>query len=146
MTLDKARELISVQLQFGGGYNRNAVRLILAEIANEHGQAAVDQLIRELDLSERFGLQQGTDFSRGELAVHPVHGGHHALLPSGFFCIRKMAVQSRADVDAFADVQQRAVFTEEAIDTRAARRRIQRCAAAGEYCFVTINAHGGMLC
>jgi hypothetical protein len=64
MTLDKARELISVQLQFGGGYNRNAVRLILAEIANEHGQAAVDQLIRELDLSERFGLQQGTDFSR----------------------------------------------------------------------------------
>lgn len=64
MTLDKARELIAVQLQFGGGYNRNAVRLILAEIANEHGQAAVDQLIRELDLSERFGLQQGTDFSR----------------------------------------------------------------------------------
>jgi hypothetical protein len=64
MTLDKARELIAVQLQFGGGYNRNAVRLILAEIANEHGQGAVDQLIRELDLAERFGLQQGTDFSR----------------------------------------------------------------------------------
>lgn len=64
MTLDKARELIAVQLQFGGGYNRNAVRLILAEIANEHGQGAVDQLIRELDLAERFGLQPGTDFSR----------------------------------------------------------------------------------
>ena len=32
MTLDKARELIQVQLSFGGGYNRNAVRLILAEI------------------------------------------------------------------------------------------------------------------
>ena len=33
MTLDKARELIQVQLSFGGGYNRNAVRLILAEIS-----------------------------------------------------------------------------------------------------------------
>ena len=63
MTLDKARELIQVQLSFGGGYNRNAVRLILAEIANEHGQAAVDRLIRELDLNERFGLTEGTDFS-----------------------------------------------------------------------------------
>lgn len=64
MTLDKARELIEVQVSFGGGYNRNAVRLILAEIANEHGQAAVDRLIREFDLSERFGLSAGTDFSR----------------------------------------------------------------------------------
>ena len=63
MTLDKARELIQVQLAFGGGYNRNAVRLILAEISNEHGQDPVDRLIRELDLSERFGLSEGTDFS-----------------------------------------------------------------------------------
>lgn len=63
MTLDKARELIKVQLSFGGGYNRNAVRLMLAEISNEHGQGAVDQLIRELDLSEKFGLTEGTDFS-----------------------------------------------------------------------------------
>jgi hypothetical protein len=64
MTLDKARELIRVQLAFGGGYNRNAVRLILAEISNQHGQPAVDQLIRELDLAESFGLTEGTDFSR----------------------------------------------------------------------------------
>ena len=64
MTLDKARELIKVQLSFGGGYNRNAVRLILAEVSNTHGQGAVDQLIRELDLSEKFGLKTGTDFSR----------------------------------------------------------------------------------
>jgi len=63
MTLDKARELIQVQLAFGGGYNRNAVRLILAEISNEHGQGAVDRLIRELDLEEKFGLTAGTDFS-----------------------------------------------------------------------------------
>lgn len=63
MTLDKARELIQVQLSFGGGYNRNAVRLILAEVSKTHGQGAVDQLIRELDLEGKFGLSAGTDFS-----------------------------------------------------------------------------------
>ena len=64
MNLDRARELISTQLVFGGGYNRNAVRLILAEIQREHGQPAVDQLIRELDLEQAFGLKPGTDFSK----------------------------------------------------------------------------------
>jgi hypothetical protein len=63
MTLERARELISTQLQFGGGYNRNAARLILAEIQREHGQAAVDDLIRDLDLEVAFGLTPGTDFS-----------------------------------------------------------------------------------
>ncbi len=63
MTLDKARELIGVQLQFAGGYNRNAVRPILSEVQNEHGPQAVDDLIRELDLSTAFGLEPGTDFS-----------------------------------------------------------------------------------
>ena len=64
MTLDKARELIQVQLGFGGGYNRNAVRLILGEVQREHGQAAVDQLIRELGLEQAFELAPGSDFSR----------------------------------------------------------------------------------
>jgi hypothetical protein len=64
VNLDRARELISTQLAFGGGYNRNAVRLILAEIQREHGQSAVDQLIRELDLEQAFGLKPGTDFSK----------------------------------------------------------------------------------
>ena len=45
-----------MQVSFGSGYNRNAVRLILAEISNEHGQQAVDRLIRELGLTEKFGL------------------------------------------------------------------------------------------
>lgn len=63
MTLDKARELIQVQLGFGGGYNRNAVRLILGEIHRAHGQQAVDALIREMDLEQAFGLAPGTDFS-----------------------------------------------------------------------------------
>ncbi len=64
MTLDKARELISTQLQFGSGYNRNSVRILLAEIQREHGQGATDQLIREFDLDAKFDLPQGTDFSK----------------------------------------------------------------------------------
>ncbi len=62
MTPARARELIQVQLGFGGGYNRNAVRLILSEVSQHHGQEAVDQLIRELDLEQRFGLAPGTRF------------------------------------------------------------------------------------
>ncbi len=64
MTPDRARELVRTQLQFGGGYNRNAVRLILGELGREHGQGAVDALIRELGLEEAFGLRPGTDFTR----------------------------------------------------------------------------------
>ena len=63
MRPERAQELIEQQLQFGGGYNRNAVRLILGEIQREHGQKAVDQLIEKLGLQEALGLQAGTDFS-----------------------------------------------------------------------------------
>ena len=64
MTLKRARELIAQQLQFGGGYNRNAVRLLLGEVGREHGQAAVDGLIGEFDLEKAFGLKPGTDFAK----------------------------------------------------------------------------------
>ena len=64
MTIDKARQLITTQLEFGGGYNRNSVRLILAEVQRMHGMAAVDSLIREFELSSRFDLKIGTDFSK----------------------------------------------------------------------------------
>lgn len=64
MTLDRAREIIAQQLQFGSGYNRNAVRLLLGEVQREHGQGAVDGLIRELGLDEAFGLRVGADFSK----------------------------------------------------------------------------------
>jgi hypothetical protein len=64
VTPDKARELIATQLRFGSGYNRNAVRLILGEIQREHGQQAVDELIRSLELEQAFDLKPGTDFSR----------------------------------------------------------------------------------
>jgi hypothetical protein len=62
MTLEKARELLSVQANMGGGYNRNGAKLILAEVQREHGQVAVDQLIREFDLEQLFGFKLGTEF------------------------------------------------------------------------------------
>ena len=62
MTLAKARELLSVQANMGGGYNRNGARLILAEVQREHGQNAVDGFIREFDLESLFGFKPGTEF------------------------------------------------------------------------------------
>ena len=59
MTLDKARELISVQANMAGGYNRNSAKLILAEVQREHGQEAVDRFIREFDLERIFGFRPG---------------------------------------------------------------------------------------
>jgi hypothetical protein len=58
-----ACERTNTQLQLRGGYNRNAVRLILGEVQPDHGQAAVDDLIGELGLEAAFGLKPGTDFS-----------------------------------------------------------------------------------
>lgn len=63
MNLDRARELIEVQLQFSSGYNRNSVRMILAEVQKLHGQGAVNQLIRDLDLEQKFDLEPGSNFS-----------------------------------------------------------------------------------
>ena len=62
MTLAKARELLSVQANMGGGYNRNGAKLILAEVQREHGQNAVDGFIREFDLETLFGFKPGTEF------------------------------------------------------------------------------------
>ena len=59
MTLEKVRELLQVQISLGSGYNRNSAKLILAEVQREHGQAAVDRLIRELDLENAFGFKPG---------------------------------------------------------------------------------------
>ncbi len=59
MTIDKARELLLTQVSMGGGYNRNGAKLILAEIEKCHGQDAVDKLITELSLEEKFGFKLG---------------------------------------------------------------------------------------
>ena len=62
MTLNRARELIEIQATIGGGYNRNATKLILAEIQKEYGQASVDLLIREFDLEKIFGFKTGSHY------------------------------------------------------------------------------------
>jgi hypothetical protein len=72
MTLDKARELLQVQADFGGFYNGNSAKLILSEVNREHGQQAVDRLIVELGLDRVFGFEPGTRFEGG-LAVKDRH-------------------------------------------------------------------------
>ena len=64
MTLEKARTLLAVQADMGGGYNRNGARLILAEVQDEHGQTAVDNLIREFNFEDLFGFKPGTVFRK----------------------------------------------------------------------------------
>ncbi len=64
MQLSRARELIQEQMAFRSGYNRNAVRLILGEVARVHGPAAVARLFREFDLQAHFELEPDADYSR----------------------------------------------------------------------------------
>ncbi|HEX9626925.1 MAG TPA: hypothetical protein VGA00_08325 [Acidiferrobacterales bacterium] len=72
MTLDKARELLKVQADFGGFYNGNSAKLILSEVSREHGQQAVDRFIVELGLDRIFGFEPGTRFEGG-LAMKDKH-------------------------------------------------------------------------
>jgi hypothetical protein len=65
MTLDRARQLLKIQADFGGFYNANSAKLILSEVQKEHGQGAVDGLIRELGLDGIFGFEPGTRFEGG---------------------------------------------------------------------------------
>ncbi len=70
MTLDRAKELLRVQAGFGGFYNANSAKPILAEVNREHGQGAVDQMIRECELDRVSGFEPGTRFEGG-LAFKP---------------------------------------------------------------------------
>ena len=62
MTVAKARQLLETQAGFGGGYNRQGARLILVEVAREHGQEVADRPVRELQLDLVFGIVPGTPF------------------------------------------------------------------------------------
>ncbi len=59
MTLDKARQLLAVQVGFGGGYNRHGARLILDAVAREHGRGAAERLLRDVDPADVLGLASG---------------------------------------------------------------------------------------
>ncbi len=61
MEIPRAKELIKLQIELGGGYNRNSVRMILAEIQREYGQETVDALIREFHLNMVFGFKEGQE-------------------------------------------------------------------------------------
>ena len=65
MTLERAKELLKVQVGFGGGYNANSSKLILSDVMRERGQQAVDRLIAELELDRVFGFQRGTRLEGG---------------------------------------------------------------------------------
>ncbi len=62
MTLEKAKELLKIQLQFGNGYNRNATRPILAETQQEHGVTSTNKSIQALHLGTAFGFGLGQTF------------------------------------------------------------------------------------
>nr|VFJ54887.1 MAG: hypothetical protein BECKDK2373B_GA0170837_104910 [Candidatus Kentron sp. DK]VFJ56613.1 MAG: hypothetical protein BECKDK2373C_GA0170839_105416 [Candidatus Kentron sp. DK] len=66
LTLEKIREQLLLQADSGGGYNRNAAREMLAQVECGHGQQAVDDLIRELDLEAAFDFKPGSSFLAGE--------------------------------------------------------------------------------
>jgi hypothetical protein len=63
MTPDKANELIAVQALMECSYNRNAVKLIPAEVQREHGPDAVDNLTTTLELERIFGFKHGTELT-----------------------------------------------------------------------------------
>lgn len=63
MTIEKARQLLQTHVAMGSGYNRQAARLVMAEVMREHGQAAVDQLIHSLQLDRKFDFQPGMKFT-----------------------------------------------------------------------------------
>ena len=62
MTLDKVCELIAMQIEPGSGYNRNAARTVPGGVMRDHDQAAVDHLIRDYGLEQKWGIKPGTHF------------------------------------------------------------------------------------
>jgi hypothetical protein len=63
MTLDKARESLATHVESGGGYNRNAVRMVLGEVMHEHVRETTDQLMRGQGLEQKWQIKP-----RGQLA------------------------------------------------------------------------------
>lgn len=63
MTLDKANELIAMHVDLGSGYNRNAVKMVLGEVDLDHGQIAVDRLIRDQKLKGKWEIKPSTQFT-----------------------------------------------------------------------------------
>ena len=65
MALDRTREQLEVQAIFRGLYNGISARHFLSGIQLNHGQAAIDRLIREPGLGKIFGFKPGARFDGG---------------------------------------------------------------------------------
>ena len=50
MTLENARELMSMHVELGSGYNRTAARMVPGEVMRDHGRDAVYPLSRDSGL------------------------------------------------------------------------------------------------
>ena len=61
MTLEKTHELVVMHSGLSSGYNRNAARM-LDKVMQDHGQQAVDDLIREYKLGAQRKTKPGTKF------------------------------------------------------------------------------------
>ena len=51
-----------MQIEPGSGYNRNAARTVPGDVMRDHDQAAVDHLIRDYGLEQKWGIKPGTHF------------------------------------------------------------------------------------
>ena len=60
MTLEDARNHLKQQIELSSGYSRNAIRMLLSEVARSHGEPAAVQLIEEFELEQRFQISQET--------------------------------------------------------------------------------------
>jgi len=63
MQITRAYELIQEQMAFNSIYNRNAVRMILGEVARVHGDAAVERIFKDFELERQFELDPNADYS-----------------------------------------------------------------------------------
>ena len=54
INIEKARQLLDAQASFDGYYNRNSMRMILADVRWEHGIPPEDALIDEFNLEEKI--------------------------------------------------------------------------------------------
>ena len=69
MTLERARELIAIQVDLGTSYNRGAIGLILGEVGRQFDQQTVDALIDEFSLGKGFGLKKGKVYHQTNLDI-----------------------------------------------------------------------------
>jgi len=61
MTLEKTHELVVMHSGLSSGYNRNAARM-LDKVMQDHGQQAVDDLLREYELEAQRGIKPAIKF------------------------------------------------------------------------------------